>query len=123
MSTDADFMQYLCDQAGLGPRLTFRKMFGEYALYLGGKVVALVCDNQLYLKPTPQGRALLAAVSEHPPYPGAKPYFRLVDELEDRATLQRVLVATADALPAPRPKVASPAKAKPAAKARTARRP
>jgi hypothetical protein len=25
---------------------------GEYAIYCNGKVVALVCDNQLFVKPT-----------------------------------------------------------------------
>ncbi|MCK7502621.1 MAG: TfoX/Sxy family protein [Comamonadaceae bacterium] len=34
-------------------------MFGEYAIYLDGKVVALVCDNQFFVKPTDAGRALL----------------------------------------------------------------
>ena len=40
MATELDTVHYLCDQAGLGERLTFRKMFGEYALYVDGKVVA-----------------------------------------------------------------------------------
>ncbi|WP_416200292.1 TfoX/Sxy family protein [Tabrizicola sp.] len=31
--------------------MTSRKMFGEYTLYLGGKVVAMVCNDQLYLEP------------------------------------------------------------------------
>jgi len=86
-------------------------MFGEYALYLGEKVVAFACDNQLYLKPTDAGRALLRHVSEAPPYPGAKMHFRLDDEIDDRALFKRLLQATASALPLPKPKRA-PKKAK-----------
>ncbi len=79
-------------------------MFGEYALYLDGKVVALACDNQVFLKPTAAGRALLHEVIEHPPYPSAKPHYLLADALEDTDTLQRLLRATANALPMPKPK-------------------
>ena len=38
MTTSIDTVQFIVDQAGLGRRLGFKMMFGEYALYLGGKV-------------------------------------------------------------------------------------
>lgn len=44
MTIRADTVRYILDQAGLGDRLTSRKMFGEYALYLDGKVVARRCS-------------------------------------------------------------------------------
>ena len=111
MATDASFADYVCDQAGLGRRLTFRKMFGEYALYVDGKVVAFACDNQVFVKPTPAGRVLLPQAREGKPYPPAKPHLLMVDELEDRLLWQRVLLATAEALPAavPRKRVAKAA--------------
>ncbi len=34
MASDRDFVLYVAEQIGLGSRLTYRKMFGEYALYL-----------------------------------------------------------------------------------------
>jgi TfoX/Sxy family transcriptional regulator of competence genes len=104
MTSSIDTVRYICDQAGLGQRLTFRKMFGEYALYLDAKVVALVCDDQLFLKPTPQGKAYLGAVSEAPPYPGARGYYLLASELDDPDRLHEVLKITAGALPPPKPK-------------------
>lgn len=79
-------------------------MFGEYALYLEGRVIAFVCDNQLFLKPTDAARALLPGVAEAPPYPGARLYFRLGEEIDDRELLRRALQATARALPLPKPK-------------------
>ena len=104
MASDQDFVQYVCEQSGLHAAVTYKKMFGEYALYLDGKVVALVCDNQLYVKPTAEGRRLLGAVSEQPPYPGGKPYFQLDVELDDPDLLGRLLRTTALALPPPKPK-------------------
>lgn len=104
VATHPDFVEHIRHQCGLGNALSYRAMFGEYAIYVGGKVVALACDNQLYVKPTSEGRRLLGTVAEHPPYPGAKPYLRIDAEIDDRELLRRVLLATADVLPAPKPK-------------------
>lgn len=109
MATDASFIDYLRDQIGAAGAIEFKKMFGEYAVYCDGKVVALVCDDQLFLKPTAAGRAALGSVVEAPPYPGAKPYFLVQDRLDDRATMIEAIRLTAAALPAPKPK---PAKAR-----------
>jgi hypothetical protein len=72
VSTQPETIQCIADPAGLGRRLTSRRMFGEYALYVDGKVVSLIGDDQLFLKPTPEGRRELEDVTEAPPYPGAK---------------------------------------------------
>lgn len=118
MATDESFVDHIHSQSGLGPRLTYRRMFGEYALYLDDKVVAFACDNQLYLKPTDEGRALLGTVSEHPAYPGSKLYFRIDEQVDDRDLLRRAFETTARALPPPKAK----AKARPRpASARTAK--
>ncbi len=119
MATEQGFVEYVQSQSGLGHQLAFKKMFGEYALYLHGKVVAFACDNQLYLKPTEEGRTLLGKVSEHPPYPGAKLYFRIDEQLEDRELLRRVFEVTARVLPLPKPK--PEAKAAPRAKPKSGR--
>ena len=122
MATEQSFVEYVQSQSGLGHELTFKRMFGEYALYLHGKVVAFACDNQLYLKPTEEGRSLLGKVSGHPPYPGAKLYFRIDAQMEDRELLRRVFETTARVLPLPKPKAkaaARPARAKARAKAKS----
>lgn len=110
MASDLEFVTFIADQSGLGARLTYKKMFGEFALYLNTKVVALVCDNKLYLKPTDAGRALLKTPTEAPAYPGSKNYFLLEAELDDRELLRQALELTESVLPFPKPK--SPAKKK-----------
>src|SRR4051794_24348948 len=104
MTSSTDTVQYIVDQAGLGRRLESKKMFGEYALYVDSKVVALVCDDQLFLKPTPEGLRFLGKVKEAPPYPGAKNYYLLASELDDPERLNMALQITAEALPQPKPK-------------------
>lgn len=106
MATDRDFIDYVLEQAGLGSGFAHRKMFGEYGLYLDGKFVAVAADNRLFLKPTAAGRVLLPTVVEAPPYPGARAWLVIDEYLDDTDLLPRLLRATADALPAPKPKPA-----------------
>ncbi len=110
MATDRDFIDYVHEQAAFGARLSDKRMFGEYALYLDDKVIAFACDNSLFLKPTEAGRALLPSVTEGQPYPEAKPYFVIDEYLDDTPLLQRLIQATADALPAPKPRKAKAAR-------------
>ena len=122
MTTDATFIAFICEQADMPHRLTSKKMFGEYALYVDGKVIAFVCDNQLFLKPLPEVRSLLGNVTELPAYPGSKLYFRISDELDDRDALRRLFNVAADALPPPKPKAApKPKKLLPKAKSLAAK--
>jgi TfoX/Sxy family transcriptional regulator of competence genes len=111
MASDQRIVDHICVNASQAGPLTHRRMFGEYALYLDGKVVAFVCDNTLFVKPTDAGRALLGTVVEGQAYPGSKMYFQLGDEIEDRDLLARLLRTTANALPPPKEKAAPKAKA------------
>ncbi len=104
MATDQEFMEFLADQMAEAGDISFRKMFGEYALYCNSKVVALVCDNQLFVKPTDAGRAFIVDVTEAPPYPGAKDYFLIEDAFEDREWISDLIRMTAKELPVPKPK-------------------
>ncbi|MEW9897985.1 TfoX/Sxy family protein [Chitinivorax sp. PXF-14] len=104
MASDLEFVEYVCDQISDAGSISFRKMFGEYAVYCNGKVVALVCDNQLFVKPTDRGRLLVGNVTEAPPYPGAKPYFLVGDRLDDREWVSRLIRTTESELPIPKPK-------------------
>jgi len=116
MATDASFVEYVADCAQLRG-LTYRKMFGEYALYLDGKVVALACDNSLFLKPTAASRAILKSEPAGTPFPGCKPHYCIDESLDDTPLLQRLLRETAEELPEPKPKPAKKATKKAAKKA------
>ena len=112
MASDLSFVEYVCDQISEAGDVSYNYMFGEYAIYCEGKVVALVCDNQLFVKPTEGGRGALGDVVEAPPYPGAKPCFLIGELLEDRSVMSEVIKITARELPAPRPKKSKPKKAR-----------
>lgn len=104
MATDAGYAKYVCDQMHAAGGISARKMFGEYGLYRHGKIVALICDNQLFVKPTPEGAAVLGTPTYGPPYPGAKPFFNVSDLLDDPDWLVLLIETTDAALPPPKKK-------------------
>ena len=110
MATDQSYVEYVAEQAGLGSRLSFRKMFGEYALYLDGKVVAFACDNSLFVKPSDAAARLAPDLPQRPPYPGAKLYPVADELLDDGDALRQLVIETAALMPAPKP--AKPRKGK-----------
>ena len=105
MASNLEFVQYAADQLRDAGTITYRKMFGEYGLYCDGKIFALVCDNQLFVKITEAGRRAAPNLKTAPPYDGAKPYF-LVEDIDDRKSLTDFVAATCAELPPPKPKKA-----------------
>lgn len=105
MATSQDTVDYLLDQLRGAGDIRAKKMFGEYCLYHAGKPVALVCDDQLFLKPTKAARSLIQEPIEGFPYPNAKPHFLIEADLwEDHDWLARLIQETAAELPTPKPK-------------------
>ena len=104
MASDLSFVNFIVDQMKSAGVVTCRKMFGEYAVYCDDKVVALICDNQLFVKQTESGRAFIGDVVEAPAYPGAKLSFLIEDKFEDREWISDLIRVTFNELPAPKPK-------------------
>jgi len=105
MASKQSIVDYLCEQITQAGNIRYRKMFGEYAIYCDEKVVALVCDDQLFIKPTTAGRELIEVLEEAPPYPGAKMYYLISSDLwEDREFMTKLITATASELPLPKAK-------------------
>ncbi len=107
MASTQGNVDFILEQIARAGCVHARKMFGEYAVYCDGKVTALVCDDQLFVKQTAAGRALLGDVVEASPYPGAKRCFLISGELwDDGAFLTKLFRLTASELPTPKPKKA-----------------
>lgn len=64
MASDRPFIEFVLDQLGNAEEITARKMFGDYGVFSGRKIFALICDNQLFIKPTDVGRAYIGKVVE-----------------------------------------------------------
>jgi DNA transformation protein and related proteins len=109
MASSEQMVDLIVAQASSAGDVSARKMFGEYGLYLDGKIVGLICDDRLFVKATSAGRDFCGEVEEAPPYPGAKPSL-LIDRarVSDARWISELIAITAAALPAPKKKRSRP---------------
>lgn len=105
MASQQSTVDFILDQISNAGAVFAKKMFGEYAVYCDGKVVALICKDQLYVKPTTAGRAFIETCEEEAPYPGAKPYLLVSgDDWDDAEWLSSLIKISAEELPLPKKK-------------------
>lgn len=100
MATTAEYMEYVCGQLTGAGALRYRKMFGEYMLYVNDKPVLIVCDNTVYVKK-------LDCLAEYGlavgcPYEGAKEHCIL--DIDDGEKSREIVMKAEAATPPPRPK-------------------
>lgn len=105
MASKQATIDFILEQIKTAVAVRAKKMFGEYGIFCNDKMVALVCDDQLFVKPTVAGAKFIGKCVEECPYPGAKPYFLISrDKWEDSAWLTHLIQLSAQELPPPKKK-------------------
>jgi TfoX/Sxy family transcriptional regulator of competence genes len=105
MATRNDTAEFILAHLGLPERFGVRAMFGEFALYADGKPVALICDDQLFVKIMPESAALDGRCERAPAYPGAKDHYLVPEDMISRESkLASMLLRMGEALPLPKTK-------------------
>jgi TfoX/Sxy family transcriptional regulator of competence genes len=100
MSTHQETVDFILEKLHGGTHFSARKMFGEYALYADSKVVALVCDDTLFVKILPASSPLENVCEKGPCYPGSKDYYIVTeDQLSSIEKLPEILLAIAASIP------------------------
>jgi len=91
MATTKDTIAHVLEQ--LEPlNVRAQAMFGEYALYCDERVVGFVCDDTVFLKPSPA----TAGLGLGPCYPGSKDYAIVPGAvIEQPAAFSDMVAATA----------------------------
>ena len=111
MSSTPSTVDFILEQTAAAGAITAKKLFGEYGVFLEGKMVAMVCDDRLLVKPTAGGREFVGECPEAEPYPGAKKCLLIEgDKWDDAEWLSELMKTTARELPLPKKK--APPKAK-----------
>ena len=92
MASHPDFVNYMAEQLREAGAIRSRKMFGEYGLYCDDVFFAVVCDDQLFVKVTPQGEAAFPDLPKAPPYegPGIPFWWRMWRTREQMTELVRI---------------------------------
>ena len=89
MASSVDFVEYVMEQLeGVGV-LRYRKMFGEYCVYVNEKPIVLVCDDMVYLKIVPELAEAMKGAEKGFPYEGAKE--RYILEVDDGDLARRAV--------------------------------
>ena len=106
MASDREYLAYVLDQLSELKDVRWRAMMGEYILYYRDKVVGGIYDNRLLVKPVPPAVEMMPDAPRECPYEGAKEML-LVEELDNREFMVRLLQAMYEALPVPKKKKSS----------------
>ena len=77
MSTSREYIQFVLDQLDGIEDIMFRKMFGEYMIYIEDKPVITVCDNTVFVKRLPELADLMKSAPTGVPYSGSKEHYIL----------------------------------------------
>lgn len=102
MATTLDYIEYVCEQIKGSGEVRYRKMFGEYMVYVNSKPVFLVCDNTVYVKKLDDIKGLMQEAEVGYPYEGAKEHYKL--DIENVTLSGDVVEILENVIPVPKPK-------------------
>ena len=86
-----DFNEYVRDSLSSSGDIVIKSMMGGYLVYLNGKLIGDICNNELFLKITPTTDRLLADSEQRYPYEGSKTLMYVFDGFEDADLIAQLL--------------------------------
>ena len=101
MPSTKDYLDFILEQLSMLEDISYRAMMGEYILYYRGKVFGGIYDDRFLVKPVRTAKELMPDAISELPYEGAKPML-MVDNIDDRDFLMRLVEAMYDELPIPK---------------------
>ena len=102
MATSVDYIEYVCEQiVGIGV-IRYKKMFGEYMVYVNDKPVLLVCDNTVFVKCLACLEEQMKGAEKGNPYKGAKEHYIL--DIEEAVFSKEVVKVLESVTPIPKPR-------------------
>ena len=103
MASSKGYLDFILEQLSELDGITHRAMMGEYMLYYRGRIFGGIYDDRFLVKPTKSAVSMMPDAARELPYEGAKEML-LVDNVEDRDFLRRLVEAMDPELPAAKKK-------------------
>lgn len=100
MATSVEFIEYVCEQIREFDNVRYKKMFGEYMVYVNDKPVLLVCDDTVFVKIFDAVKDDLADAQKGIPYEGSKEHYIL--DIDDADLAVRVVEKLEKVVPLPK---------------------
>ncbi len=102
MATTNEFIEYVCEQInGIGD-IKYKKMFGEYMVYVNEKPVIIVCDNTAFVKQLDCIKEDMEEEEIGYPYKGAKEHYVL--DIDNSDFCKSIIIKIEKATPVPKPR-------------------
>ena len=98
MASSKAYLEYILDQLSSLNDISYRAMMGEYIIYFHGKIVGGIYDDRFLIKPVKAAVSMMPNADMELPYAGGKEMI-LVDQVEDREFLRKLLEAMYEELP------------------------
>ena len=102
----SEYNEYVRDALSAAGDIVIKSMMGGYLVYLNGKLIGDICDNELFLKRTPTSDRMLAESELRYPYEGSKTLMHVFDSFDDKALILELLNGMYADLPDKKPKKA-----------------
>ncbi len=103
MSSSKDYLEFFLEQLSLLDEISYKAMMGEYIIYYQGKIIGGIYDDRFLVKPTESAKQMMPNAQYETPYEGAKEML-LVDDIDNKDFLNKLLNSMVDELPAPKKK-------------------
>jgi TfoX/Sxy family transcriptional regulator of competence genes len=100
MATTQEFIKYVVEQIDTVFPIRYRKMFGDYMVYINEKPLLLVCDNIVYIKILPEIEHLMVGREKGYPYNGAKIHYIL--DMDDQEHANQIIKTLESITPLPK---------------------
>lgn len=102
MATSKEYIEFVTESVQGFEDVRYKKMFGEYIVYVDERPVLLVCDNTVFVKMLPEIAALMESVETGFPYDGAKEHYVL--DIENAPLVSDVIRELVKITPVPKKK-------------------
>ena len=103
MASSKEYLDYVLEQLSGADEITYRAMMGEYIIYYRQKVIGGIYDDRFLVKNIKSARDMMPDADLELPYEGAKEML-LVDDIENKDFLKKLMDAMYEELPAPKKK-------------------
>lgn len=102
MATTNEYIEYVCEQLkGFGD-IRYKKMFGEYMVYVNDKPVIIVCDDTVFVKQLECIKEKMKNAEVGYPYKGAKEHYIL--DIDNSEFSQNIVSEIEKVTPVPKKK-------------------
>lgn len=102
MATTKEYIEYVCEQISNLGDIQYKKMFGEYMVYVNNKPIITVCDNIAYIKEKEEISEFMKEAEKGFPYNGAKEHYIL--DIDNKELTSKVILKLEKITPLPKPR-------------------